>query len=44
MHQTFNEKINQQKKNNYLYEYAGINNRFFQSEDITKLKNEKVDI
>ena len=42
MHQTFNEKIDQRKKNNYLYEYAGINNRVFQSEDITKLKNEKV--
>ena len=42
MYQTFNAKIAQRKKNNYLYEYAGINNRFFQSENLTKLKNEKV--
>lgn len=42
MHQTFNEKIDQRKKNNYLYEYAGINNQFFQSEDTIRSKNEKV--
>ena len=39
---TFNGKVDNNKKENYLYEYAGINNRIIESKSLQSVASEKV--